>query len=560
MKLHCFTPRQLVPCLGIWLLCVSALRQAQGATSDDFDLLLGGDLSGADDVVEGGNQDAVNRADEVGEVEEDVENALKALNQVETENSSEAGEEDNVVNFAVAPSSGPYHVVLASMDALKENGVHVIGESGEIAPHLFPNLVASPNLSQLLGNRTLKQLDQQLRQKGFTPRGRKEIALVRYNGVDIPVADGRCQSGGVYLFVKLAVTSGHLDSNQDVSLYHFEALESPRGFSRGMYFSVPAEAVVVHGGRGVDQNDVVLLACIHRGDHPVIFPEVVNSPEEVPVFSPEPFEKEVEILQAEALPGSQAEKAGVLRTRLVYTTEGTPTSQPFTFLGTFPEPGVHQNAFVLGSLKKDSRCKLRREKRSGPVSLSCSAWKAVEQELEKIARLSSAGSSVRKSRAITAGVLSLLAALSAAAVLLGFQHEPQYRHLNMHLKGYKVDYSLHLRQKGKVENTVGFTLADSIDPRNLGYAFRRLTEPRDRAVAASVLLRGGGVYGAVAAAVAGILGGAGFLGEKIVRSAKKFTQLAKLKRQTRDALMSQTAEDSAGDKSEDRVLLYIVTP
>lgn len=552
--------RQLIRGLGVCFLFVLASRDAE-ATISDFGFSPERHLHVADDGHSGEGRDAVSSCEGLGAPCEDS-GAVEVFRRPEAaENLPGLRKKEDVVELPVASSGTSYELVFMSKDALGENGISVVGESGEVPPHPFPNVVTSPRLAQVFGKRGLAKLDSELHQKGFFLRERKEVALTRYNGRDIPVIEGQCQFGGVYLHVKLTAASPQDGQKEASSVYHFEAANSLSEFSNGLHFSVPAEAVVVQGGKGVDQDSVVLLACVQRGERPIVFADAAKSPEEAAaVYLAEPFAKDVAVLHAEAFLGSQSDKAAVLKATLAYTSEDGTTSAPFTFLGTLPETGVHHSAFVLQSLKRDPRCVLRRENRSGPLTLSCHAWKAFENEVEKLAHLGSAGQTVRRSRWAATGLVGSLAALSTVALLLGFRHEPEHRHFNMHLKGYDVGYSLAYRQRTKREDEVAFTLLDSVDPRNLRQAVRQLREPSDRAVAASVLLRGGGAYGMAAAAVAGLLAGGAFLGEKSFRSVKRARQRGELQRRTTSALMKTAGDGDSDNGSRDHVILYVLSP
>lgn len=456
-----------------------------------------------------------------------------------------------------------YQILLTSMEALRENGAHVIAEEGEVSPHPFPNLIASPSLAQVFGKSTLAKLDLQLSQKGLGLQDRKELALTRYNGVDSLIKGGRCRSGGVYLFVKPRRTSSQDDEKGDSLTYHFEAVDFPSELSRGMYFSIPANAVELDGGRGVDIGRTVLLACLHEGDRAIIFTNATDSLEEMPESMPGPFEKNVEVLHAEAFVRSEGDgKSVLMKMKLADTSDGTRHSCPFIFLGTLPEPGIYGSAFVLGSLKKDRKCTLRRREKYGPVILSCRAWESVGDRAKTHARLGSAGRTVRKWRWIAAGVVAAMAALSAAAVFMGFRDDREDAHFDMVLSNYDQDVSALVYGEG-VSSEVPLALADSADPRNIRLAFRQLGDPENKRVARAVLLRGAGVYGTATAALTGLLAGTAFLGEKFFRSLKRSRKFRWLQQHTRKAIDRARSTSDGGELAggaREKVILYVVSP
>ncbi|EPT30555.1 putative transmembrane protein [Toxoplasma gondii TgCatPRC2] len=460
--------------------------------------------------------------------------------------------ENNGPGFA---PEAEYELILTTREALAEYGVHVSSEGGQIIHLAYRDRIAIPLVPQLLHDSKTEYHDRELIRSGFI-RDRQEVVLVRSRSLEQAVVCGTCFRGGRYSVVRLKSTK---TDDEGRHVYTFEKLIHPRWRPHALSFSIAADLVVIRGNRQPRVGSRILMTCVRSGDMPILFTDFLWSTPHLARYRPGPFKEEVTIQDVEAFAGSIPHTI-VLKATLSSSKSSDRVvhhlteNSSFLFFGTVPAPSPSLSAFVLGSLKTDSRGTVERCDSAGPVFLSSSYWREIRNLAPTTHELV-----VRRRkfcRWIAFG-LTVAAALFGWLAFAGYARNTLEQMFAMRQAGFRNTFSSWIRQRYGIDRHVVATFANSVDPHNIGLAAFRVYQNNSRNLtpgdpandiregSIALLMRAIGASGlAAVAAVAATV-----LPFKLARKAHRFLKAKRLIRRGRQqvANSAQTTVDGMRD-------------
>ncbi|PFH32883.1 hypothetical protein BESB_014960 [Besnoitia besnoiti] len=438
---------------------------------------------------------------------------------------SDGGECENA-GRGYAPEAA-YELILTTREALDDYGILVSSEVGRPVHFTYRDRVAVPPIPDWLSGEA--QRDELLKKK-FSLQPRDEVVLVQIRGLERALVCGTCFRGGRYSVVQLKSTKRDSHGRK---VYTFERLIHPWWRPQILTFSIAAESVIIKGRRQPRVGTRALMACVRSGDIPILFPRFLSSAAHLFKYVPGPFREEVTAQDVAVFSGINSRTA-VVKATLTQHGNANPVvhrlreNSSFLFFGTISAASPFQNAFVLGSIKKDSRCTVERSDVAGPVTLFCSEWKSLA---EYLAGWAISAARPRKSllRRVALGAFVAAAVVSGYLAFSGYSRSTVEQMTAMREARFRTEFSTRIRQRYGFDRSLVATFANSADPVNIQLAAASLLQSNltpgtvtkeVREGCKGLLMRAAGLAGlaAVATAIAAVLSST--LAGKVFRASK----------------------------------------